>query len=127
MLHEALAQYLARVEEAILRYSAAYVERYTEEILTPQRANLRIRLRFAQEHVLEMNQAVIVVEDNLVPLDYRYHCQDTHNQLIFRYDSTPHFPGLPHFPHHRHLPDDVIGWEKPDIAQVVQEAMAAHG
>jgi hypothetical protein len=126
MLHEALAQYLARVEEAILRCTA-YVERYTEEILTPQRANLRIRLRFVQGHVLEMNEAVIVVEDNLVPLDYRYHCQDTHNQLIFRYDSTTHFPGLPHFPHHKHLPDDVIGCEKPDIAQVVQEAIAAHG
>jgi Family of unknown function (DUF6516) len=127
MLHEALAQYLARVEEAILRCSTAYVERYTEEILTPQRVNLRIRLRFAQGHMLEMNEAVIVVEDKLVPLDYRYHCQDTHNQVIFRYDSTPHFPGLPHFPHHKHLPDDVIGCEKPDIAQVVQEAMAVQG
>jgi Family of unknown function (DUF6516) len=99
----------------------------TEEILTPQRANLRIRLRFAQGHILEMNEAVIVVEDKLVPLDYRYHCQDTQNQVIFRYDSTPHFPGLPHFPHHKHRPDDVIGCEKPDIAQVVQEAMAVQG
>jgi hypothetical protein len=97
MLHEVLAQYLARVEQAILRCSTAYVERYTEEILTPQRANLRIRLRFAQGHVLEVNEAITVVEDNLVPLDYRYHCQDAQNQVIFRYDSTPHFPGLPHF------------------------------
>jgi hypothetical protein len=48
MLHETLAQYLARVEQAILRCSNAYVERYTEEILTPQRVNLRIRLRFEQ-------------------------------------------------------------------------------
>jgi hypothetical protein len=48
MLHEALSQYLARVEQAILQCSNAYVERYTEEILTPQRANLRIRLRFEQ-------------------------------------------------------------------------------
>jgi hypothetical protein len=56
MLHEVLAQYLARVEQAILRCSTAYVERYTEEILTPRRANLRIRLRFAQGHVLEVNE-----------------------------------------------------------------------
>ena len=83
MLHEALAQYLARVEQAILRCSNAYVERYIEEILTPQRANLRIRLRFEQGHVLEMNEAIVVVEDRLVPLDYRYHCQDAHNQLTF--------------------------------------------
>ena len=61
MLHETLAQYLARVEQAILRCSNAYVERYTEEILTPQRANLRIRLRFEQGHLLEINEAVVVV------------------------------------------------------------------
>jgi hypothetical protein len=123
MLHETLAQYLARVEQAILRCSNAYVERYTEEILTPQRANLRIRLRFEQGHLLEINEAVVVVEDSLVPLDYRYHCQDTHNQVIFRYGSTPHFPGLPNFQHHKHLSDDVISCEKPDIEQVVREAM----
>ncbi len=53
MLHKTLAQYLARVEQAILRCSKAYVERYTEEILTPQRANLRIRLRFEPGHLLK--------------------------------------------------------------------------
>jgi hypothetical protein len=127
MLHETLAQYLARVEQAILRCSNAYVERYTEEILTPQRANLRIRLRFEHGHLLEINEAVVVVEYILVPLDYRYHCQDTHNQVIFRYDSTPHFPGLPNFPHHKHLSDDVIGCEKPNIEQVVREAMEVQG
>ena len=48
--------------------SNAYVERYTEEILTPQRVNLRIRLRFEQGHLLEINEAVIVVEDSLARL-----------------------------------------------------------
>lgn len=90
-----------------------------------QRANLRIRLRFEQGHLLEINEAVVVVEDSLVPLDYRYHCQDMHNQVIFRYDSTPHFPGLPNFPHYKHLSNDVIGCKKPNIEQVVQEAMEA--
>jgi hypothetical protein len=127
VLHESLTQYLARVERAILRYSNAYVESYTEEILTPQQVNLRIRLRFEQGHLLEINEAVVVAEDILVPLDYRYHCQDTHNQVIFRYDSTPHFPGLPNFPHHKHLSDDVIGCEKPDIERVVREAMEVQG
>ena len=127
MLHETLAQYLARVEQAILRCSNAYVERYSEEILTPQRVNLRIRPRFEQGQLLEINEAVVVVEDNLVSRDYRYHCQDVHNQVIFRYDSTPHFPGLPNFPHHKHLSDDVIGCEKPGIEQVVREAMEVQG
>ena len=127
MLHETLAQYLARVDQTILRCSNAYVERYIEEILTPQRANLRIRLRFEQGHLLEINEAVVVVEDSLAPLDHRNHCQNTHNQVIFRYDSTPHFPGLPNFPHHKHLSNDVIGCEKPDIAQAVREALEVQG
>ncbi len=127
MLHEALADYLDRVEQAILRCSSAYVERYTEEILTPERVNLRIRIRFKQGHLLEINEAVVVMEDNLVPLDYRYHCQDEQNRLIFRYDSTPHFPYLASFPHHKHLPDDVITSDKPDIERVVQEAMERPG
>jgi hypothetical protein len=69
----------------------------------------------------------VVVEDRLVSLDYRYHCQDEQNHLLFRYDSTPHFPGLANFPHHKHLSHDVMGCEKPDMEQVVQEAMAAQG
>ena len=76
MLHKALANYLERVEQAILRCRNAYVERYTEEILTPERVNLRIRVRFEQGHFLEINEAVVVAEDALVSLDYRYHCQD---------------------------------------------------
>jgi hypothetical protein len=38
-----------------------------------------------------------------------------------------HFPGLPNFPHHKQRSDDVIGCGKPDIEQVVREAMAAQG
>jgi hypothetical protein len=45
---------------------------------------------------------VIVTDHILTFLDYRYHCQDQQNSLIFRYDSTPHFPNLSSFPHHKH-------------------------
>jgi hypothetical protein len=64
------------------------------------------------------------MENSLVSLDYRYHCQDEKNRLIFRYDSTPHFPALSSFPHHKHLPDEVIACKKPNLEQVLQEAMA---
>jgi len=127
MQHKALAEYLARVEQAILHCRNAYVECYIEEILTPKRANLRIRIRFKLGHLLEINEAVVVVDDRIVPLDYRYHCQDDQNRLIFRYDSTPHFPGMVNFPHHKHLTDEVIASGKPDIEQVVQEAMGVIG
>ena len=125
MLHEILSDYLEKVTQAILQCRDAYVERYVEEILTPERVNLRIRLRFDQGHLLEINEAVVVEDDSLVSLDYRYHCQDENNRLIFRYDSTPHFPDLSSFPHHKHLPDTVIPSDKPDIDQIIREAEEA--
>ena len=122
MLHEILSDYLEKVTQAILQCRDAYVERYVEEILTPERVNLRIRLRFDQGHLLEINEAVVVEDNSLVSLDYRYHCQDENNRLIFRYDSTPHFPDLSNFPHHKHLPDTVISSDKPDIEEIIKEA-----
>ncbi|MEW6262680.1 MAG: toxin TumE [Thermodesulfobacteriota bacterium] len=73
--------------------------------------------------MLEINEAVIIEGHNRVTLDYRYHLQDEESRLIFRYDSTPHFPEMPNFPHHKHLPDGVLPFDKPDIEQLVQEAL----
>jgi hypothetical protein len=39
MLHERLADYLAEVESAVRALADGYVERYEEEILTPERAS----------------------------------------------------------------------------------------
>ena len=125
MQHRALANYFEQVEQAILKCSHAYVEQYTEEIITPERANLRIRIRFENGCLLEINEAVVAQNGVIVSLDYRYHCQDKHNQLIFRYDNTPHFPGLSSYPHHKHLPDSVVDTPRPDIERIIDEVMAA--
>ncbi|MBO3459508.1 DUF6516 family protein [Aetokthonos hydrillicola Thurmond2011] len=121
MLPNILSDYLNQVEKAIVQCENVYVERYEEEILTLQRANLRIRLRFHQKYLLEINEAIVITDNQLEFLDYRYHFQDERNRLIFRYDSTPHFPNLSTFPHHKHLPDNVISSHKPEITQVLKE------
>ena len=121
MLPNILSSYLNQIEQAIQQHSDAYVEYYEEEILNLERTNLRIRLRFQQEYLLEINEAIIVIDNQLKFLDYRYHFQYGNNQLVFRYDSTPHFPNLINFPHHKHLPENVISSKKPEIIQVLQE------
>lgn len=88
------------------------------------RANLRIRLRFKNGALLEINEAIIVENGALKTLGYRYHLQGADNQLLFRYDNTPHFPDLPSYPHHKHLSDTVIVSSKPDLLDVLQEAKA---
>lgn len=123
MLHDALKAYLDSVERAVQGCAGVYVERYTEEILTPERVNLRLRLRFHQGYLLELHEAVIIVDHRVMHLDYRYHCQDTNGRMLFRYDATPHFPRLALFPYHKHLPDKVVAAERPEIATVLQEVM----
>jgi hypothetical protein len=124
MLHERLAEYLAAVETAVKQLADAYIERYEEEILTPERVNLRLRVRFSTGYLLEVNEALVVTGGALQALGYRYHCQDGHHALVFRYDNTPHFADLPSFPDHKHLPDRVVAATKPMLAQVIEEAAA---
>ena len=53
-----------------------------EEILTSERANLRIRLRFQSGCLLEINEAIIVENNAPKTLDYRYHFQGADNDLV---------------------------------------------
>ena len=122
MLLDFLSQYLRDVEAAVRKLKGAYVERYEEEIVAVNRVNLRIRVRFPSGYMLELNEAVIGETGQLMHLGYRYHFQDKQNNLIFRYDNTPHFPGLEGFPHHKHLSDKVAGAEEPSILKVIDEA-----
>jgi len=117
-----LSQYLGDIEDSIRRLERANVERYEEEILTSSRANLRIRVRFLSGHLLEVNEAIVIEADQIKHLDYRYHFQDQQNNLIFRYDNTPHFPDLKSFPHHKHLKNKVEDSDEPLILDVINEA-----
>lgn len=123
MSPKVIQAYLDKVEQLLLNYSDIYVEEYSAFILTTDRANFRLRIRFAFRYLLAISEILVVVDNQITYIDYRYHFQDEHNKLIFRYDSTPHFPNLPSFPHHKHLPDCVITCEKPCIAKVLEEVM----
>ena len=54
-----ILEYLAEISQIIDNLSNIYVERYEEEIFSNKRSNLRIRLRFNQTHLLEINEAII--------------------------------------------------------------------
>jgi len=121
MLLEILSNYLTNVETALQSLKNCHFEKYEEEILTSNRANLRVRVRFSTGQLLELNEAVTVDSGNLEHLSYRYHLQDKDNKLLIRYDNTPHFQNLKTFPHHKHLPNGVTAAEKPPITEFIQE------
>jgi len=122
MLPNHLSKYLESVERAIRKLEGAYVERYEEEILTAYRVNLRIRIRFQTGHMLELNEAIISQENQIIHIGYRYHFQDIKNNVVFRYDNTPHFQELDTYPHHKHTPERVVAVEQPTIFAVIEEA-----
>ena len=122
MLLDYLSKYLDSVEATVRNLEGVYVERYEEEILTVNRVNLRIRIRFQTGHMLEVNESIIGEKERIIHLGYRYHFQDPKNNMVFRYDNTPHFPELDTSPHHKHLPEKVIPITQPSISEVIEEA-----
>ena len=82
MLVDSIARYLGKVEAAVQKLEFAYVERYEEEAVAPDRVNLRIRVRFPSGHMLELNEAIIAEGTSIHHLTYRYHFQDGKANLI---------------------------------------------
>ena len=54
-------------------------------------------------------------------IKFRYQYQDMDSNLRFRYDNSPHYPHLATFPSHKHVGNDVIAAEAPDLADVLRE------
>lgn len=122
MLLNHLSKYLKSIEQAIRKLEGVYVERYEEEILTANRVNLRIRIRFQTGYMLELNEAIIGKKNQIMHIGYRYHFQDKNNSVVFRYDNTPHFQELDTYPHHKHTPERVVAVDQPTIFAVIEEA-----
>lgn len=124
-MHNHLSVYLEEIEKSLRNLKGVYIERYEEEILTLTRINLRIRIRFERNELLEFNEAVVVDDENrLTHLGYRYHFQGKKNQMIFRYDNTPHHPDIESFPHHKHTENNIVSvYKKPSIPEVIEEAL----
>ena len=70
---------------------------------------------------MELNESIIGEVGRLTHIGYRYHFQDGQNNLVFRYDNTPHFPHLESFPHHKHLPNSVVSINRPSVFQILED------
>ena len=124
MPHELFLDYFDDIEQRLIGIPNLYVEQFNAVIISAGRANLKLRLPFELRYLLSVSEAIITCDREMTFLDYRYHFQDSQNNLIFRYDSTPHFPDLSNFPHHIHLPDIVIACDKPKLLEVLEEVLA---
>jgi len=120
-------EYFARVRQLIQAVPGVYAERYEEQILTSIRGNLRIRLQFSDQSLLEISEAIVLIGEESRWLSYRYHYQSPGTGLIFRYDNAPHHPEISSHPDHKHTRDSVVASPHPSIEQVLEEAQAFRG
>ncbi len=116
-----ILEYFERIQKCIIALPRVEIERYEEQILSKERGNLRIRLRFFDNSLLEISEAVNIENGILKWLAYRYHYQNSDTIEIFRYDNTPHHPDISTFPEHKHTGKSVISAVRPDIEQVLSE------
>jgi hypothetical protein len=56
MLLDLLSDYLTEVETAVQSLKDCYIEKYEEEILSTDRINLRVRIRFSQGFLLALRE-----------------------------------------------------------------------
>lgn len=120
-------EYFTRVRRLIQSIHEAHTERYEEQILSVNRGNLRIRLRFSDEALLEISEAIVFIAGEPRWLSYRYHYQDPSSGLVLRYDNAPHHPETATHPDHRHVAGRVIASSRPHIQQVLQEVQVFRG
>lgn len=120
----AVLDYFEGVQTLVARLLRVEIERYEERVLSLERGNLRIRLRFSDNSLLEISEAIHVAGNAMVWLSYRYHYQKPDGSVIFRYDNTPHHPELSTHPEHKHLKESVVGASRPAIEKVFEEVRA---
>lgn len=116
-----ICDYFIELQQIISNLSGIEVEKYEEQVLAEKRGNLRIRLRFTDNSLLEISEAIQITGNTFQRISYRYHYQSSVGELIFRYDNAPHHPEIKTYPHHKHLLDKVLECSHPDIEMINNE------
>ena len=114
-------EYFTRVRELVQGVADAQAERYEEQMLSATRGNLRIRLRFTNQSLLEISEAIVLVGEEPHWLSYRYHYQDALATLVFRYDNAPDHPKVATHPDHKHSGEQIRASFHPSIEQLLEE------
>jgi len=117
-------EYFNQVQQLIDHTPDAVIERYEEQLLSETRGVLRIRLRFPDDALLEISEAIVIVAGEPHSIAYRYHYQGPSAELVFRYDDAPHHPEIPTHPDHKHSGNQVLSGPHPSIDQVLLEVAA---
>jgi hypothetical protein len=116
-----IEEYFAQIRQLFQGVAEAHADRYEEQVLSQTRGNLRVRLRFSDESLLEISEAVFIAAGEPFWLSYRYHYQNPLGEVVFRYDNAPHHREISSYPEHKHTEATVVASSHPSIETVLEE------
>lgn len=117
-----IEDYFRQVGALVAGASIVHSSSLTYDKRSPYVGFIRGEIYFLDGSCLHVREFVNVERD-VDHYMYAYHYQHPDGTLVFRYDNTPHFPGLPTFPHHKHAGSEtnVIAAIRPDLQAVLTE------
>jgi hypothetical protein len=75
-----------------------------EAINDKAKSVLKIKVNFIDETILNIYESDSYM---LGKYKYGYQWMSKHDELIHRWDNTPHHPQISTFPHHQHIGDEL--------------------
>jgi len=118
-----IADYFETIKERLLIVSFVADFKISKQVDRSNNGHFRARVTFTDNSQLEFSEFVEQnADDEIQVVTYSYHWSDENDNIIRRWDNTPHFPKLKNFPHHIHVKeDDVISGKPIDIFGVLDE------
>lgn len=118
-----IADYFETIKDRLLIVSFVTDFKISKQVDRSKNGHFRARVTFTDNSLLEFSEFVEQnADDEIQVVTYSYHWSDENDNIIRRWDNTPHFPKLKHFPHHVHVKeDDVISGKPIDIFGVLDE------
>lgn len=98
-----IADYFETIKERLLIVSFVADFKISKQVDRSKNGHFRARVTFTDNSQLEFSEfAEQNVDDKIQVVTYSYHWSDENDNVIRRWDNTPHFPKLKNFPHHIH-------------------------
>lgn len=85
---------------------------------------LKGSLTLVDSSVLDIAIFITKSHNTLVIDKYRLHYMNSNQDMIFRYDNSPHHAEIDTYPHHKHLPGRVVRATMPSLTDVLYEISA---
>jgi len=57
---------------------------------------------------LQFMELVNIKRDKMIRLKYRFHLMAVNDEMVFRYDNSPHHPEISTYPHHKHVKGEEV-------------------